>query len=188
MIVVMWFMYLAHDSELWVMGFAHVTCWGTWLIYEFWLAARYGAADLYESAEGFQTMTHYESWVAWREGMSHTGLGLREEPLYKGTPGAWELSQATRPLPPRPYILLKGTPRFAYRTSPSVSPPLSVHWLRSNPSPQAIRPWLLPFPEPTPPASRNPPLHPPRHAPPPLLRSWQKSSRKPGIASNSTPT
>jgi len=28
-------------------------------------------------------MTHYESWVAWREGMSHAGLGLWEEPLYK---------------------------------------------------------------------------------------------------------
>ena len=38
--------------------------------------------------EGFHTMTHYESWVMWRETMSHAGLGLREEPLYKGTLGA----------------------------------------------------------------------------------------------------
>ena len=63
---------------------------------------RNGVADPDESADGFHTMTHYESWVAWHEGMSHPGLGLREEPLYKGTLGAEDLGQATRPLPPPP--------------------------------------------------------------------------------------
>ena len=58
------------------------------LFYEFWLVTRYGTADTNESAAGFQTMTHYESLVAWPEGMSHAGLGSREEPLYKATLGA----------------------------------------------------------------------------------------------------
>jgi len=55
---------------------------------------RYGAADSDESADGFHTMTHYEPWVAWHESMSHAGVGLREEPLYKGTLGAWDLGSS----------------------------------------------------------------------------------------------
>ena len=34
-------------------------------------------------------MTHHESCVTSCDGMSHAGLRLREEPLYKGTLGAW---------------------------------------------------------------------------------------------------
>jgi len=64
------------------------------LFYGFWLVPGYGAGDSYESADRFHTMTHYESWVAWREGMSHTGLRLREEPLYKGTLGAEDLGSS----------------------------------------------------------------------------------------------
>jgi len=30
----------------------------------------------------------------WREGMSHAGVGLREEPLYKGTLGALDLGSS----------------------------------------------------------------------------------------------
>jgi len=68
------------------------------LFYGFWLVARYGAAGSHESADGFHTMTHYESWVAWCEGMSQAGLELREEPLYKGTLGAWDLGHKPSPL------------------------------------------------------------------------------------------
>jgi len=68
------------------------------LFYELWLVAGQGAADSDESADGFHTMTHYESWVAWRERMSHAGLGLREEPLYKGTLGAEDLGSSRNPL------------------------------------------------------------------------------------------
>ena len=39
-------------------------------------------------------MTHYESWVAWREDTSHAGLGLREAPLYKGILGAEDLGSS----------------------------------------------------------------------------------------------
>ena len=77
------------------MGFAQVTPLGHMTCFsEFWLVARQGAADSDESGDGFHTMTHYESWVAWREGMSHAGLGLREEPLYKGTLGAGDLGSS----------------------------------------------------------------------------------------------
>jgi len=31
------------------------------LFYGYWLVVRYDTADSYESAEGFHTMTHYES-------------------------------------------------------------------------------------------------------------------------------
>jgi len=48
--------------------------------------------------------------------MSHAGLGLREEPLSKGTLVTWDMGQATRPPRPPPYILLKRTTRFAYGT------------------------------------------------------------------------
>ena len=68
------------------------------LFYGFWLGARYDAVDSYESAHGFHTMTHYESWVAWREGMSHAGFRLTEEPLYKGTLKAWDLGHEPSPL------------------------------------------------------------------------------------------
>ena len=68
------------------------------LFYEYWLAARYGGADSDVSADGFHSMTHHESWVAWREGMSHAGLVLREEPLYKGTLGAWDMGHELSPL------------------------------------------------------------------------------------------
>jgi len=64
------------------------------LFYGFWLVAREGAADSDQSADGFHTMTHYESWVLWREGMSHAGLGLREEPLYKSPLGAGDLGSS----------------------------------------------------------------------------------------------
>jgi len=68
------------------------------LFYGVWLVARYGAADWLVSADGFHTMTHSESWVAWPEGMSHAGLGLREEPLYKGTLGTWDWGHEPSPL------------------------------------------------------------------------------------------
>jgi len=68
------------------------------LFYGFWLVAGYGAVDSSESADWFHTMTRYESWVAWREGMSHAGLGLREEPLYKSTLGAWDLGHEPSPI------------------------------------------------------------------------------------------
>jgi len=64
------------------------------LVYGFWLVVRYGTADSEESAAGFHTMTHYESWVAWRETMSHAGLGLREEPLDKDILDAWDLGSS----------------------------------------------------------------------------------------------
>jgi len=63
------------------------------LFYEFWLVTRPSAADSNASADGFHTMTHYESCVAWREGMSHAGLGLREEPLYQSTLWAQDLGR-----------------------------------------------------------------------------------------------
>jgi len=34
----------------------------------------------------------------WRKSMSHAVLGLREEPLYKGTRGAWDLGHEPSPL------------------------------------------------------------------------------------------
>jgi len=58
--------------------------------------------------------------------MSHAGLGLREEPLYKGTLGAWDLGQAPRPLQPPAYIILKRIHRFAYGTPSCVPTPHSV--------------------------------------------------------------
>ena len=57
------------------------------LFYEVWLVTRYDAPNSNESADGFHTMTHYESLVVWREGMSNAGLGLREERWYKNTLG-----------------------------------------------------------------------------------------------------
>ena len=68
--------------------------WANDLFYRFWLVARYGPADSYELADRFHTMTPYESWVAWRKDMSQTGLGLREESLYKGTLGAEDLGSS----------------------------------------------------------------------------------------------
>jgi len=58
--------------------------------------------------------------------MSHAELGLREEPLYKGTLGTWDLGQAPRPLQPPPCILQKRTPRLAYGTPLHAQTPDSV--------------------------------------------------------------
>ena len=42
------------------------------LLFELWLVLVYCAVDSYESSDGFHTMTHIESWVTWREDMSHS--------------------------------------------------------------------------------------------------------------------
>jgi len=97
------------------------------LFYGFWLVVRYGAADSYELAEGFDTMTHYESGVAWRKGMSHAGLGLREEPLYKGTLGAWDLSQEPFPL----HLWRLKSQHHKNSWSTSTTPALSVSCTRT---------------------------------------------------------
>ena len=64
------------------------------MLYGFWLLARYGAADSDWSPDGFHTMTHYQSWLAWRESMSHTESGFSEEPLYMSTLGAGDLGSS----------------------------------------------------------------------------------------------
>jgi len=69
-----------------------------YLFYRFWFVARYSAANSRESANRFHTMTHDDSWVVCPEGMSHTGLGLGEELLYKGTLRAEDLGHEPSPL------------------------------------------------------------------------------------------
>ena len=101
------------------------------LFHGFWVVARYGAAYTYKSGDGFQTMTHYESWLGWHKSMWHAGLGLREERLYKGTPGAWDLGQAPRPLRRSTYLIQGRIPCIAYTTTISTPPP--------NPSPDGDR-------------------------------------------------
>jgi len=127
------------------MGFTHVTPLGhmTCFMGFEWLW-RYGAADSDESADGFHTMTHYESWVAWREGMSHAGLGLREEPLYKGTLGVWDLGHELSPLHT---WWLKS--QHHENWSSTSTPALSVSCTRSlrqlHPSPPALFPLSCPW-------------------------------------------
>jgi len=101
--------------------------------------------------------------------MSHTGVGLREEPLYKGTLGAGDLGQATRPLLPPLHILQKRTPCFAYGTHLPVLPPPLCPLMEMPPIPpgnqalaaaisRANSPRLQEPPSPSPSAQPSPPL------------------------------
>jgi len=136
---------MTHSYESWVSRMWPVRAHD--LFYEFWLVARQGAADSDESADGFPTMTRYESWVAWREGMSHAGLGLREEPLYKDTLGTGDLGHEPSPLHTR---RLK-TQHHEYLSSTSTNTALSVSCTRTlcelHPPPPALLPsscsWAL---------------------------------------------
>ena len=77
------------------MGFTQVTPWGhmTCFMSFDWLRDRAQLTRMRQLMD-FHTITHHESWVAWRKSMSHAGLGLREEPLYEGTLGAWDLGSS----------------------------------------------------------------------------------------------
>ena len=113
--------------------------------YEFWYVARYGAADSHESADGFHTMTHYESWVAWCESMSHPGLGLREEPLYKGTLGALDSGHEPSPL----HTQQLKSKHYENLSSTSTTTALSVSCTRTlrelHPPPPALLPLSCPW-------------------------------------------
>ena len=63
------------------------------LLYELWLVKACCAVDSYESADGFHTMTHFESWVAWRGSMSH---GWGKNP-YIRAPSGHEFGFFTQP-------------------------------------------------------------------------------------------
>ena len=55
------------------MGFVHVIHFGHMTCFMSYDWFRYVAQiDSYESSDGFHTMTHFESWVAWRGSMSHS--------------------------------------------------------------------------------------------------------------------
>jgi len=119
----------------------HITCY---ISFE-WLQ-RYGAAGLYESADGFYTTTHYESWVGWHEPMSQAGLGLREEPLYKSSLSVWDLGHEPSPLH------LRGLKSQHHENSSSTSttPGLSVSCTRTlreqHPPPHTLLPSSCPWP------------------------------------------
>jgi len=142
--------YVVYVFHTWVMvmshGFRACDLVGTHdLFYGFWLVERYGADDSDKSADGFYTMTHYESWVTWREGMSQTGLGLREEPLYKGTLGTWDVAHEPSPLHTR---RLK-TQHHENSSSTSTNTALSVSCTRTlrelHPPPPALLPLSCPW-------------------------------------------
>src|ERR1700704_2299504 len=112
--------------------------------------------------------------------MSHAGLGLREEPLYKGTLGARDLGQASRPLFTSPYTLPKFfiLPRFAYGTPHHLHPSPRVPSWKYHPSPLGTRPSLRLYPGQTPLVLSSPPRPLPLAALPPPWRSWPSSSQK----------
>ena len=69
--------------------------------------------------------------------MSHAGLGLREEPLYKGTLGAWDLGHERSPLHLR---RLKSQHHEKSSSTSTKSPPLLWPRPRGGPPPASFFP------------------------------------------------
>ena len=69
--------HMMYDFCTWLIVMSHEfhACDPLWthdLLYELWLVLTCSSVDSWESADGFYTMTCYESWVVWRESMSHS--------------------------------------------------------------------------------------------------------------------
>ena len=102
--------HMMYDFCTWLIVMSHGfhACDPLWthdLLYELWLVLACCAVDSWESADGFYTMTCYESWVVWRESMSH---GWGKKP-YIRAPSWHEFGFFTQPSKLLSLLLIQST-------------------------------------------------------------------------------